>query len=225
MTGADAVWRVRRAMGMGRLVPLGGPADGAWLTEQAAEPVLRRAAAAVPGVALGPVRITLADADTAAEPAVQPPPSALPPGPLRLDAQVSVWGQEPLPALAAALRAALFAAAADRLGLEVTKVDLQVSELLDAAPESESAQESDPRGVRAAEPTDAAGAAAAATTGVAHLTATMGTAVHLAPDHVRVELATAPDHHPLDVARAVRAAVSAALADDRAVTVLVTSVA
>ncbi|MFF3688714.1 hypothetical protein [Streptomyces sp. NPDC002187] len=222
MTGADAVRRVRRAMGLGSLLPLGGPGDGAWLSEQAAAPVLRRAAATVPGAALRRIRLTLADPGTAAEPAVPPPPSALPPGPLRLEAEVAVWEWEPLPALAAELRAELLAVASDRLGLEIAEVDLLVSELLDTAPRGRDG--TDAHRVRAVDATDAAGEAAAATEGVAHLTATLGVAVHHEPDHVRVELATAVGHRPLDVARAVRATVSLALDDGRAVAVLITSV-
>ncbi|NUK05703.1 hypothetical protein [Streptomyces lunaelactis] len=218
MTTADAV---RRRLGLGRLLALGGAADGAWLTEQAADTVLRRAAAEVPGVALGRLRLALVDPESAAAPALPAPPSALPPGPLRIQADFGAVAREPLPAAAAALRTALFTASAELLGLEVTEVDLRVTELLDTAPQSSAA--APPPGVRAVAPKDPAGTAAAGAPGVAHLTATLGTAVHLAPDHVRVEVATASGHQPLDVVRAVREAVTTALADGRPVAVLVTS--
>ncbi|MGI5399858.1 hypothetical protein ACQEVG_10475 [Streptomyces sp. CA-135486] len=219
MTTADAV---RRRLGLGRLLPLGGAADGAWLAERAAQAVLRRVAAQVPGVAAGPLRLALADPGAAATPAVPPPPSALPPGPLRIEADFGVVAQEPLPATASTLRTALFAAAAQLLDLDVTQVDLRVTELLDTAPKP--GAPAHPPEVRAVAPTDLAGTAASRAPGVAHLTATLGTPVHLAPDHVRVEVATASGHRPLEVVRAVREAVTAALADGRPVAVLITSV-
>ncbi|UYQ61423.1 hypothetical protein [Streptomyces peucetius] len=224
MTTPDAVRRrVRRAMGLGGLLALGGPADGAWLAESAAAAVLRDAAASVPGAALDDVRLRLADPAAAEDPTAPAPPAALPPGPLRVEADVAVWDlDQPLPALTAALRSALFDAAAERLGLAVTVVDLRVTRLLDAAPEQPPAPET-PETPEAVPPSDQAGTAAAATAGVARLTATLGTAVHSAPDHVRVEVATAEGFRALDVARAVRVAVGAALGDGRAVTVVVTA--
>lgn len=216
MTTADAV---RRRLGLGRLLPLGGAADGAWLTEQAAEMVLRRAAHQLPGVVLGRLRLALADPESAAAPAVPPPPSALPPGPLRIEADFAASAREPLPAAAAALRAVLFAAAGDLLGLEVAEVDLRVTELVDSP--AKTPPPAPPPVVRPVSPTDPAGTAASLTPGVAHLTATLGTAVHLAADHVRIEVATESGHRPLDVARSVREAVTTALADDRPVSVLV----
>jgi hypothetical protein len=219
MTTADAV---RRRLGLGRLLPLGGAADGAWLAERAAEAVLRRSAAEVPGVAPGRLRLALVDPDAAAAPAVPAPPSALPPGPLRIEADFAAVARDPLPVTAAALRTALFTAAVGLLDLEVAEVDLRVTELLDAAPET--LAPAPPTEVRAAAPTDPAGTAASRVPGVAHLTATLGTAVHLAPDHVRIEVATASGHRPLDVVRAVREAVTTALADGRPVAVLVSSV-
>ncbi|MFF0226499.1 nucleopolyhedrovirus P10 family protein [Streptomyces sp. NPDC004629] len=54
---------VRQQVGLGRLLPLGGAQDGGWITEAAAEAVLRRAAAEVPGVYLGRLRITRAEPD------------------------------------------------------------------------------------------------------------------------------------------------------------------
>jgi hypothetical protein len=219
MTTADAV---RRRLGLGRLLPLGGAADGAWLAERAAEAVLRRSAAEVPGVAPGRLRLALVDPGAAAAPAVPAPPSALPPGPLRIEADFAAVARDPLPVTAAALRTALFTAAVGLLDLEVAEVDLRVTELLDAAPET--LAPAPPTEVRAAAPTDPAGTAASRVPGVAHLTATLGTAVHLAPDHVRIEVATASGHRPLDVVRAVREAVTTALADGRPVAVLVSSV-
>ncbi|MCT9140433.1 nucleopolyhedrovirus P10 family protein, partial [Streptomyces violarus] len=50
MTGDQWTRAVRLQMGLGRLLPLGDARDGAWIAEQAAEAVLRRAAQDAPGV-------------------------------------------------------------------------------------------------------------------------------------------------------------------------------
>ncbi|MFI6703206.1 hypothetical protein ACIBJC_30400 [Streptomyces sp. NPDC050509] len=219
---------VRQRLALGRLLALGDAADGAWLAERAALAELRRAAAAVPGAVLGSVRIALADPEGASAPAVPPPPGAQPPGPLRIDGEFAAATGEPLPALAARLRGALFGCAVDGLGLRVTEVDLRVTALLDAA--AESPAPAGPVGRDAAEPEDATGAAAAAVPGVAHLTRTLGSAVAATAtdgggaEHVRVELATAAGHRPLEVARAVRAKLAGLAAAPRTVTVLVTAV-
>ncbi|MFD3495538.1 hypothetical protein ACFWWB_34010 [Streptomyces sp. NPDC058690] len=229
MTTADSPHRadgwtaaVRQRLGLGRLLPLGGPADGTWISERAAVAVLRRTADTPgPGPVLGEVRIAVADPDSAPEPVLPSPPSALPPGPLRIEATMSATADRPLPTAAAALRSALLAAAAQRLGLVVGEVDLRVTELLDTAPERSAPESS---AVRGAEPEGVAGTAAAGVPGVATLTRVLGSAVHTAPDHVRVELATSGDHRALDVALAVRTAVSEAVHGHPPVTVLVTAV-
>ncbi|MEU8701116.1 hypothetical protein AB0C61_26375 [Streptomyces sp. NPDC048680] len=229
MTTADSPNRadgwtaaVRQRLGLGRLLPLGGPADGAWISERAAVAVLRRAVRGPgAGPVLGELRIAVADPGTAPDPQVPSPPSALPPGPLRIEATMAATADQPLPVAAAALRSALLAAASRRLGLVVTEVDLQVTELLDTPPEPD---EPEPGGVRAAQPEDAAGRAAAGVAGVATLTRVLGAAVHTGPDHVRVELATDGGHRALDVARAVRAAVTEAVDGHPPVAVLVTAV-
>lgn len=122
---------VRHQLGLGRLVPLGGPRDGCWLAESAARSALRHAVHSVPGVRLGNLRIELADPDGFYESAVPAPPSALPPGPLRIVAECAAAPDEPLPTAASRLRAALDGAAADGLGLTVAEVDLRVTALLD----------------------------------------------------------------------------------------------
>jgi hypothetical protein len=225
---------VRRQLGLGRLVPLGAEADGAWLTERAAEAVLRRAADAVPGVRLGGLRIALADPDAAGTPAVPPPPSALPPGPLRIEAECGATADEPLPVTAERLREALLGASADRLGLAVEAVDLRVTEVLDELPpprQQPPQQEPhpEPRGAEppqshppdsepphsepSADGPDAAIAAVVtAVPGVARLAPVLGfpRPVHISGSHIQVELAVAAGHRALDVARAVRAEVAAA---------------
>lgn len=130
---------VRQQVGLGRLLPLGGARDGAWITEDAAAGVLRWAGDEVPGVRLGALRIAPADPGPTHEPAVPPPPGALPPGPLRVTADFSATGAEPLPTGAGRLRDALARAASKRLGLTVTEVDLRVTALLEADDTEESA--------------------------------------------------------------------------------------
>ncbi|RBM17031.1 nucleopolyhedrovirus P10 family protein [Streptomyces sp. PT12] len=136
--GADPLSAaVRRQLSLGRLVPLGPPEGGvgAWLTERAARPVLRSAAEGVPGVLVERIDITPA-ADGGAwsgdggEPAVPPPPSGLPPGPLRIGAGIATGLVRPLPAYADEVRAALAWAADERLGLAVAFVDCEVTGLL-----------------------------------------------------------------------------------------------
>ncbi|MES4891953.1 nucleopolyhedrovirus P10 family protein [Streptomyces sp. NPDC096012] len=86
-------WRdaVRRQVALGRLVPLGGPGDGAWIAESAAVAVLGRAVAeGAPRVRLGALRIALDDPQEVPESVVPAPPGALPPGALRLTADFAV---------------------------------------------------------------------------------------------------------------------------------------
>ncbi|MGP3981532.1 hypothetical protein [Streptomyces sp. KR80] len=135
---------VRQQLSLGRLLPLGGPADGAWITEHAASGALRRAVAGLGGVRLDRVRISLAPAEagaatsapheTPAEAAVPPPASALPPEPLRIEADCAASTRLPLPEAAEELRGALFGAAAHALGLRVSLVDVRVTDLLPEAP-------------------------------------------------------------------------------------------
>ncbi|MEV1052849.1 hypothetical protein [Streptomyces sp. NPDC049887] len=261
---------VRTRLGLGRLLPLGTAEDSAWLAERAAEPVLRRAAGEVPGVVPGGIRTGLADPGAAGAPAVPPPPAALPPGPLRIEADFAAAAAVPLPELAERLRTALFAAAREHLGLTVAVVDLRVTALLDAPPEADGApgpagtpvvsrptaarpQDAETDGADGTRPADspqepghattaagstgeprggagagelpgAVAAAAAAVPGVARLTGSLGAAVRADASSVRVECATAPGHRPVEVARAVRAAVVSVLPSPLPVTVLVTEV-
>ncbi|MEU6671123.1 nucleopolyhedrovirus P10 family protein [Streptomyces sp. NPDC046727] len=231
---------VRHQVGLGRLLPLGEPRDGAWIVEGAAGAVLGRAAAdGAPGVRLGALRISLADPEDVREPVVPAPPSALPPGVLRVTADFAATGGEPLPAVASRLRSALAAAATQRLGLAVTEIDLRVTDLLETdepAPAAAPAPQPPP----AREPTDpdesAVAAAALGVPGVVRLTGSLGgpgRAVHIEEHadeaalprrHVRVELTTDATHRAVDVARLVRAAVRTALPDRPTVAVLVTAV-
>ncbi|MFD4527222.1 nucleopolyhedrovirus P10 family protein [Streptomyces sp. NPDC058470] len=230
---------VRHQLGLGRLLPLGGPRDGAWITEEAADSLLRRAAAPVRGVRLGTLRIALADPEQSYDPAVLAPPSALPPGPLRVSADFTASadptapGAEPLPTTAARLRRALATAATERLGLKVTEVDLRVAGFLEGDREPAVVRPDDVR--PAAEPTAAEEAlvatAALSVPGVLHLTEVLDRPVRIEDGrggegalprrHVRVEVAVSG--RAVDVARAVRTAVTNALPDSPSVAVLVTA--
>ncbi|MFF3843649.1 nucleopolyhedrovirus P10 family protein [Streptomyces sp. NPDC002328] len=240
---------VREQLGLGRLLPLGGPGDGAWIAEGAARAALRQAVRGLPGVRLGELRIALADPSDAHEPAVPPPPTGLPPGPLRVTADFTATASEPLPATASRLREALSSAAARRLGLTVTEIDLRVTSLLDAGEEAAPAG-SEP-GVAAGPEAGAADAAsvgdaptegdvarvsavALGVPGVVGLSSVVGRAVYieegevvgvsLARRHVRVQFAVSAACRAVDVARQVRVAVSEALPDHPTVAVLVTDV-
>ncbi|MEU4658840.1 nucleopolyhedrovirus P10 family protein [Streptomyces sp. NPDC023723] len=237
MTTADRWTRtVREQLGLGRFLPLGGPPDGAWITERAAREVLLAAVAALPGVRLDRLRVAAAGPDTAAEPAVPAPPSGLGPGPLRVTADLAATAAEPLPAVAARVRETLAEAAALRLGLTVDEVDLRVTALLDSAPQPVA-----PGGGAVPEdgeiPGDGeegqVGRAVLAVTGVTRLTGTLGRSVQFStPEqgavlprrHVRVECAVDAGHRAVEVVRRVRAAVVQALPDHPSVAVLVTAV-
>ncbi|MFD7297479.1 nucleopolyhedrovirus P10 family protein [Streptomyces sp. NPDC059897] len=244
MTADRWTQAVRTQLGLGRLLPLGGPQDGAWVTEPAAARALRRAVQGVRGVRLGALRIGLADPDEAAQPVVPAPPSALPPGALRLTADCAATAEEPLPVAADRLREAL-AGAAERVGLVVAEVDLQVTALLDeegraeeeasgAAGEPDSG---DPKPAATSGDSGDAGRVAEAVLavpGVTRLTGALGglgRAVHIEDHpaeaalprrHVRVELAVAADVRAIEVTGAVRAAVAKALPNNPTVAVLVT---
>ncbi|MGS2587195.1 hypothetical protein [Streptomyces hebeiensis] len=232
---------VRERLGPGRLLPLGGPADGAWLAERAATAELRQAAAPVARAVLGRLRIgpdeatddegtdgeTAPGVDTGGTGlAVRVPPGALPYGPLRIDGEFAAVPDEPLPVLAERLRDVLVPHAVDRLGLRVRRTDLRVTALLDTPEEAEAAAREaagseakvrraadGPAEVHTTAPAAEAARLAAAVAGVAHLTRTLGGPVVTTPDQVRVELATAAGHRPLDVVRAVRERLTAPGAD------------
>ncbi|MET8245535.1 nucleopolyhedrovirus P10 family protein [Streptomyces sp. NPDC005202] len=248
MTADGWTRTVRHQLALGRLLPLGGPHDAAWIAERAAEAVLRRAAQDVPGVRLGALRVALADPENGQAPVVPPPPSALPPGPLRVSADLAATAVEPLPTTAARLRGTLAAAAAEALGLTVTDIDLRVTALLDEAAEPVPVPVRPPQPPTAEEAAADAGATAAdadetrvaavvlAVPGVMRLTGALGglgRAVHieerqqenaLPRRHVRVEVAVRTDHRALDVTREIRTAVAEALTDHPTVAVLVTTV-
>ncbi|MFE4614520.1 hypothetical protein ACFRJ7_00275 [Streptomyces sp. NPDC056747] len=207
---------VRARLAPGRLLPLGAPEDGAWITERAARTVLDGAAAAVRGAVPGELRIG-PDTEAAPDTGTDAGPAE---GALRISVGFGAVAGRPLPELAAELRAALLAAAEDGLGLVVAAVDLRVTELLDAAP-GNSGPAAPPPGRPSPATDDPAALAALRVEGVAGVTDALGPPVQRGSDGVRVELAVTAGHRPLDVARAARNAVTAAAPEATAVTVLV----
>ncbi|WP_319053329.1 hypothetical protein [Streptomyces europaeiscabiei] len=242
---------VRHQLGLGRLLPLGGPGDGTWITEQAAVRALGRAASGIPGVRLGTLRIGSAPPEPEPEPepvpesvpesAVPPPPvpppvSALPPGPLRIEAAFTAPLGQPLSETADRLRSTLLHAATERLGLATVSADLRVTDLHEGpdetgvksrttarpmrpAPEAAVARSS-PLVTGTGSTQGLAGELAGVATGVpgvARLTAVLGSRPVRTEDHddppgrhVEIQFAVAAGHHPWVVARAVREAVGAA---------------
>ncbi|MEH0544977.1 hypothetical protein QA802_18370 [Streptomyces sp. B21-105] len=231
---------VQSRLGLGRLLPLGGPDDGTWITEQAAVQALGRTAAEIPDVRLESLRIGSAPLQPAFEPAVRPPAGALPPGPLTIEAAFTASLVRPLPETAAELRNALLGAATERLGLDTVTADMRVTDLREVPeaggtsrtaatamrPTPETAAAHSPPSVTGTGPmrglVGELAAVATGVPGVARLTAVLGSRPVRVEDHddppgrhIEVHLAVAPGHHPLQVARAVREAVAeAATADD-----------
>ncbi|MFI8516254.1 hypothetical protein ACIGEZ_00275 [Streptomyces sp. NPDC085481] len=219
MTTAEA-WRTTD-----RLLPLGGPADGAWIAERAVRALLAETARGVRGVVPALPRFRLAgEAGAAAGPRFPVPPGGLPAGELRIAlefaARLTVVSGRPLPELADALRAALLGAA-EGLGLVVAGVDLRVTELLDDAPGDPAPAAPPPGRTSPPTPDDPAAMAALAVPGVAALTDVFGAPLRRAPGLLRVELAVTADHRAVEVCRAVRTAVTAAAPGATTVTVLV----
>ncbi|MEU1620554.1 hypothetical protein ABZ479_25040 [Streptomyces sp. NPDC005722] len=233
MTADRLARAVRRQLGHGRVLPLGGPADTAWVTEQAAAGMLRAAAEAVPGIRLGALRVGTVDApngpdgepcDVAGTLPESAPAGALPRRPLRVEARFEATPERPLPESAGRLRDALWRAATEGLGLEPEAIDLAVTGLLDgdAAPAEHPAQAveppEDPGPPEGAVPATTAGRAATRVPGVAGLTSRLGGQRHPS----QVQIAVAAGHRALDVARAVALAVTAVTQD--VTTVVVTDI-
>ncbi|WP_432118847.1 nucleopolyhedrovirus P10 family protein [Streptomyces sp. bgisy032] len=241
MTAERWAQAVRHQLGIGRLLPLGDARDGAWVAERAVEAVLRRAALDAPGVRVEALRVVRPEAADTAEPAVPAPPTALPPGPLKVTAEFAATASEPLPATASLLRATLATAATQRIGLTVTEVDLRVTGLLEqgedrAEPEQPAGRLPEPSPASPPRDGDEAQVATAAleVPGVLHLTGMLGHPVHIGDlpgeaelphRHVRVELAVGADRPAREVAREVRAAVAGCLPDRPTVAVLVSAIA
>ncbi|MFI1091518.1 hypothetical protein [Streptomyces sp. NPDC020917] len=152
------------------------------------------------------------------------PLGALPHGPLRIEADVEVTADEPLPLVAERLRDALWAQAQDRLGVVVEAVDLRITGILEGPPDDpephEDGDPAEPEPAIGEGPAGSVAAAVRAVPGVRALTqrlAGSGPGVRVADPEalpgsrrVQVQIAVAPGHPPVGVARAAAAAATAA---------------
>ncbi|MEU8571453.1 nucleopolyhedrovirus P10 family protein, partial [Streptomyces pathocidini] len=163
-------------------------------------------------------------------PAVPPPVSALPPGPVRIEAECAARALSPLPETARRLREALLGAAERGLGLDAAGADVRIVALLEGEPApppegTEAGQPSEtpqpePRRERGSEGYAPVAAAVLAVPGVTRFAPMLGGLARavrvqgVERVHVEVQLAVATSHRAVEVARAVRAAVAAAMAAD-----------
>jgi len=181
MTSERLAEAVRAQVALGRLLPLGEPAEGVWITEQAAAAALRAAAAEVAGVRLGSLRMGTDES-----------------GALHAHAAFEAAPEQPLPLTAQRLRDVLWEAANDGLGLRIAAVDLTVTGLIDDAlvPPVPSAPEPGPTEPVAALPEGEPGPVPGA-----RVSARLGGA----GSEAYTQIAVLAGHRVLDVARAVRA--------------------
>lgn len=125
---AERVMQVVRAeLRPGPLVPLGKLDEDNWIAEAAAAQVLREAADQLLGVSAGSCRL---------RPASTPddirlsPGGRLPRGPLRLRIEVAVRPDWEFSRVADTVRARLFTAATEELGIDLRQIDVAVVDLL-----------------------------------------------------------------------------------------------
>jgi hypothetical protein len=214
MTSDRWAQAVREQIRLGRVVPLGGPADPAWIVERAAVGVLRSAASRVEGVRLGALRVDSAGPGTSESGA--PPdalPHALPRRPLRVEAGLRVASGTPVPAAADRLRRALWEAAHARVGLDVIAVDLNVTGLMERDEPGRNGGDGQdtlggaPATAHGAGFTGLAATVVSALPGVAGLSSRLGgfsPGVRVRDDHAEAQVVVAAGHRALDVALAVR---------------------
>lgn len=113
---------VRLELRPGRTLPLGGPEEDSWIVEAAAARTFRAAAETVPGVRAGSCRIAPAG------------PEGLPraPAEVRLKVQVALAEAWNLPDVAEDVRRAVLAAADAALGMRITAVHVDVTDVGDS---------------------------------------------------------------------------------------------
>ncbi|POX40198.1 hypothetical protein C3486_14720 [Streptomyces sp. Ru73] len=105
---------VRTELRPGRTLPLGEPADDAWITEAAAAKAFRAAAETLPEVFAGSCRVTLTAPD----------------GPMTVSLEVAAGLTWELPELAEEVRRRVRAAADEAVGMTVSAVDVAVVDLI-----------------------------------------------------------------------------------------------
>ncbi|MGI5471721.1 Asp23/Gls24 family envelope stress response protein [Streptomyces sp. CA-132043] len=110
---------VRTELRPGRTLPLGEPADDAWITEAAAAKAFRAAAETLPAVHAGSCRVTI----------------TAPEGPMTVSMEIAAGLRWELPDLAEQVRRRVRAAADETVGLAVSVVDVAVVDLIDESEE------------------------------------------------------------------------------------------
>ncbi|MBZ4020314.1 Asp23/Gls24 family envelope stress response protein [Streptomyces purpurogeneiscleroticus] len=111
---------VRTDLRPGRTLPLGEPADDAWITEAAAAKAFRAAAEALPTVFAGSCKV------------IQQAPD----GPATVSMEVAAGLEWPLPELAERIRDRVLAAADEAVGMTVSEVDVTVVDIVEAEADS-----------------------------------------------------------------------------------------
>ncbi|MFI6466690.1 Asp23/Gls24 family envelope stress response protein [Streptomyces sp. NPDC050528] len=108
---------VRLELRPGRPLPLGEPAEDLWIMEAVVARALRAAAESVPGVRAGSCRLRDGDGGDGVE--------------VRLE--IHAPADAPLPELAARVRERVWEAADRELGMDITAVDIRVTDLVPAS--------------------------------------------------------------------------------------------
>ncbi|WP_030252945.1 Asp23/Gls24 family envelope stress response protein [Streptomyces violens] len=116
---------VRTDLRPGRTLPLGEPADDAWITEAAAAKAFRAAAEALPTVFAGSCKVVL----------------QAPGGPATVTMEVAAGLEWPLPELAERIRDRVLAAADEAVGMTVSEVDVAVVDIVEADADAGSGEE------------------------------------------------------------------------------------
>lgn len=105
---------VRTELRPGRTLPLGEPEDDAWITEAAAAKAFRAVAETLPQVHAGSCRVTL----------------TAPHGPMKVALQLAAGFGWTVPELAERVRRLVRGAAHDRVGMDISEIDVTVVDLV-----------------------------------------------------------------------------------------------
>ncbi|MBB5937354.1 Asp23/Gls24 family envelope stress response protein [Streptomyces zagrosensis] len=119
---------VRTELRPGRMLPLGEPADDAWIAEVAAAKVFRETAESLPGVFAGSCKVMPIDPAAARR-------SLLPGGqdhrgPMRVSLELTATLDWTVPELAALVRQLVADAAREAVGMDVAEIDVSVVDVI-----------------------------------------------------------------------------------------------
>lgn len=115
---------VRLELRPGRPLPLGEPTEDLWIMEAVVARALRAAAESVPGVRAGSCRLRDGDGDG-----------------VEVRLEIHAPADAPLPELAARVRERVWEAADRELGMDITAVDIRVTDLVPASLSDDDDQE------------------------------------------------------------------------------------